>query len=91
MSGNLRHEMKELAVHAQNVGVEASARIAAMMREFANGIAAMCASGSYGDVRVCDAIVGFAIAHILLRFLRIKLLRCPWPHRTRQVALYLTL
>jgi L-fuconolactonase len=28
--------------------------------EFANGVAAMCASGSYGDVRVCDAIVGFA-------------------------------
>lgn len=28
--------------------------------EFANGIAAMSASGAYGDVRVCDAIVGFA-------------------------------
>ncbi|MFM0349101.1 amidohydrolase family protein [Paraburkholderia sp. RL17-347-BIC-D] len=28
--------------------------------EFANGIAAMCASGSYGNVRVCEAIVGFA-------------------------------
>jgi L-fuconolactonase len=26
--------------------------------EFANGVAAMCASGSYGDVRVCAAIVG---------------------------------
>jgi len=28
--------------------------------EFANGIAAMSASGAYGNVRVCDAIVGFA-------------------------------
>jgi len=28
--------------------------------EFANGIAAMCASGAYGDVRVCAGIVGFA-------------------------------
>lgn len=28
--------------------------------EFANGVAAMCASGTYGDVRVCQAIVGFA-------------------------------
>src|ERR1700761_2113556 len=26
--------------------------------EFANGIAAMCASGAYGDVRMCRAIVG---------------------------------
>ena len=28
--------------------------------EFANGIAAMCASGTYGDVRVCAGIVGYA-------------------------------
>ena len=28
--------------------------------EFANGVAAMCASGVYGDVRVCAGIVGFA-------------------------------
>lgn len=28
--------------------------------EFANGVAAMCASGAYGDMRVCAAIVGFA-------------------------------
>ncbi|MGX9962072.1 amidohydrolase family protein [Roseomonas sp. F4] len=28
--------------------------------EFANGVAAMCASGGYGDVRVCAGIVGFA-------------------------------
>ncbi|MBV7482125.1 amidohydrolase [Bordetella sp. BOR01] len=28
--------------------------------EFANGVAAMCASGIYGNARVCAAIVGFA-------------------------------
>ena len=28
--------------------------------EFANGVAAMCASGIYGDVRVCAGIVGHA-------------------------------
>jgi hypothetical protein len=37
MSGSLRREMMELAVHAQNVSVEASARIAALMGEFASG------------------------------------------------------
>jgi hypothetical protein len=40
MSGNLRHEMMELAVHAQNVGVEASARVATAMGEFASGMGA---------------------------------------------------
>jgi hypothetical protein len=40
MSSNLRREMMELAVHAQNVGVEASGRVAAMMGEFASGVRA---------------------------------------------------
>ncbi|MFZ1092137.1 MAG: DUF6781 family protein [Xanthobacteraceae bacterium] len=40
MSGNLRREITELGVHAQNVGVEASARFATMMGEFASGISA---------------------------------------------------
>ena len=40
MSGNLRHEMMELAAHAQNVGVEASARVATVMGEFASGMGA---------------------------------------------------
>src|SRR5215813_15593726 len=40
MSGNLRREMTELAVHAQNVGVEASARVATMMGELAGGMGA---------------------------------------------------
>src|SRR5215475_11768613 len=40
MSGNLRREMTELAAHAQNVGVEASARVATMMGELAKGMGA---------------------------------------------------
>jgi hypothetical protein len=40
MSGNLRREITELGVHAQNVGVEASARFATMMGELASGMAA---------------------------------------------------
>jgi hypothetical protein len=40
MSSNLRREMMELATHAQNVGVEASARVAAMMGELASGMRA---------------------------------------------------
>ncbi len=40
MGGNLRREMTELAVHAQNVGVETSARVATMMGEFASGMSA---------------------------------------------------
>jgi len=38
MSGNLRREITELAAHAQNVGVEASARVATMMGELAGGM-----------------------------------------------------
>jgi phage-related tail protein len=40
MSGDLRREVTELAAHAQNVGVEASARVATMMGEFTSGISA---------------------------------------------------
>ena len=40
MSGNLRREMTELAVHAQNIGVEASARVAHVVGEFASGMRA---------------------------------------------------
>ena len=40
MSGNLRREMTELAVHAQNIGVEASARVANVVGEFASGMRA---------------------------------------------------
>jgi hypothetical protein len=40
MSGNLRREIMDLAGHAQNVGVEASVRVATMMGEFASGMGA---------------------------------------------------
>jgi hypothetical protein len=40
LNANLRREMTEIATHAQNLGVEASARVASMMGEFANGMSA---------------------------------------------------
>jgi uncharacterized protein DUF6781 len=44
---NLRRELDQLAVHAQNVGVEASARAGALMNEFASRIA-----GTYRETAV---------------------------------------
>jgi hypothetical protein len=38
MSGNLRRQMTELAAHAQNLGVEASTRVATVMGEFASNV-----------------------------------------------------
>ena len=40
MSANLRREMTEIAAHAQNLGVEASVRVASMMGEFARSMGA---------------------------------------------------
>lgn len=37
-SGHLRHELMELAMHAQRVGADASARVAAVMSEFATSM-----------------------------------------------------
>jgi hypothetical protein len=45
MSGNLRREMMELAALAQNVGGEASARVASMMGEFASRMGDGASSG----------------------------------------------
>jgi hypothetical protein len=45
MSGNLRREMTELAALAQNVGGEASARVASMMGEFASRMGDSASSG----------------------------------------------
>jgi hypothetical protein len=41
MSGNLRREMIELALHAQNVGAVASARVTTMVGDYASGVAAI--------------------------------------------------
>jgi hypothetical protein len=56
MTGNLRREMMELAAHAQNVGVEASARVASMMGEFAEGVGA-----TSGVARIRDASARMAL------------------------------
>jgi hypothetical protein len=56
MTGNLRHEMLELAAHAQNVGVEASARVASMMEELAGGVGA-----ASGMAKIRDASVRMAL------------------------------
>ena len=56
MTGNLRREMMELAAHAQNVGVEASARVASMMGEFAEGVGA-----TSGISRIRDASARMAL------------------------------
>lgn len=40
MSANLRQEMTQIAAHAQNLGVEASVRVASMMGEFAGSMGA---------------------------------------------------
>ena len=44
---NLRRELDQLALHAQNVGVEASARAGALMNEFANRV-----TGAYRETAV---------------------------------------
>jgi hypothetical protein len=56
MSGNLRHEIMELATHAQNVGVEASARVASMMGELAEGVGV-----APGMAKIRDAGVRMAL------------------------------
>ena len=38
LNANLRREMTEIAAHAQNLGVEASVRVASMMGEFASSM-----------------------------------------------------
>ena len=50
MTGKLRSEMMELAVHSQNLGAEASARVASMVGEFAESMGA-----SPGVAKIRDA------------------------------------
>ena len=56
MSGNLRREMMEIAAHAQNLGVEASARVASMMGELAEGVGV-----TPGMAKIRDAGVRMAL------------------------------
>ena len=62
MSANLRREMTELATHAQNLGVEASARVASMMGEFASG---MTASSALETVRGASARMAMLASGVL--------------------------
>ena len=56
MSGNLRREMMEIAAHAQNLGVEASARVASMMGDLAEGVGV-----APGMAKIRDAGVRMAL------------------------------
>jgi hypothetical protein len=60
---NLRRELDQLAVHAQNVGVEASARAGALMSEFATRI-----TGTYRETAVpsLEAARAFSARMVLL-------------------------
>jgi hypothetical protein len=61
MTGNLRREMMELAVHAQNVGAEASARVASMMGDFAGGIGATPGIATIRDAGVRMALLASGV------------------------------
>ena len=62
MSANLRREMTELATHAQNLGVEASVRVASIMGEFANSIGA---GSGLATVRGASARVAMLASGVL--------------------------
>ena len=61
LTGNLRREMMELATHAQNVGVEASARVAGMMGEFAGGVGAVPGVATVRDASVRMALLASGV------------------------------
>jgi hypothetical protein len=61
MTGNLRREMMELAAHAQKVGVEASARVASLMSEFAGGMSATPAVTKIRDAGVRMALLASGV------------------------------
>jgi len=57
MTGNLRREMMEIATHAQNVGVEASARVASMMGDLAGSVGATPGLATIRDAGVRMALL----------------------------------
>jgi hypothetical protein len=63
MSANLRREMTEIATHAQNLGVEASVRVANMMGEFASSMGA--AGSGLATVRGAGARVAMLASGVL--------------------------
>src|SRR6516162_4129820 len=62
MNANLRREFTELATHAQNLGVEASVRVASMMGEFASS---MSAGSGLATVRGASARVAMLASGVL--------------------------
>src|SRR5215470_3103501 len=63
MSANLRREMTEIATHAQNLGVEASVRVANMMGEFASSMGA--AGSGLATVRGASARMAMLASGVL--------------------------
>jgi hypothetical protein len=61
MTGNLTREISELAVHAQNVGAEASARVAGMMGEFTGGAGAVPGMATIRDASVRMALLASGV------------------------------
>ena len=61
MTSNLRHEMAELAVHAQNVGVEASAGVANVISRFAEGVGATPRMKTMRDASVRMALIASGV------------------------------
>ena len=61
MTSNLRHEMAELAVHAQNVGVEASAGVANAISRFAEGVSATPRMRTMRDASVRMALIASGV------------------------------
>jgi polyhydroxyalkanoate synthesis regulator phasin len=63
MSANLRRELTELAAHAQNLGVEASVRVASVMGEFASSMSG--AGSGLATVRGASARVAVLASGVL--------------------------
>jgi len=57
MSGNLRREMSEFAARAQNIGVEASARMASMLDQIAGGVGATSGMATIRDASARMALL----------------------------------
>jgi hypothetical protein len=57
MTNNLRREMMELGVRAQNVGVEASGRLAGMLDQFAGGMSAVPGTATIRDASARMALI----------------------------------
>ena len=61
MTSNLRREMMELAAHAQNVGVEASAGVANVVSRFAEGVGATPGMRTMRDASVRMALIASGV------------------------------